>query len=214
MSTFFEEAIFDDVVLPSSIVSYDLNNNEGTLKFVYDPDHRMFQMDTGAWCSVTEVVMRVNEKKLRGEWCAKHCSELDDILLVLMHQGHVKSGTLIWDGHEHNYMTLHDFIYFHSNKYILDCGVMHAIDRVNTSKNEPGVVVYDDTIKSNKVVDMFADGTAFVEVDVGLGLAYGCMEPEVEQEFLEPNMGVELNEDEWTLAEVPEDDDDIMYQLI
>jgi len=155
-------------VLPHSIFSRDLNmveNRPHTFTMPYDKKSEMIFLNVEGWCelgvwiSIKEIFLYARHLKVNGEWCEKHCSELNDIFFYLTENIPIYGDQLIYDGKDNGFIPFTQFLYLHSNKY-----VKHGFDWVCVEREgnhvdngcacrtENGGIV---------ICDMFADGTQF-----------------------------------------------------
>ena len=159
-------------VLPHSIISNDLNiidERPDKVRLPFDDANGMIFLNVEEWCelavwvSVRELILYSRHMKINGDWCERHCSELDDIIFGLQQGLEMNGNLLIYDGQDNGFIPFTQFLWLHSNKYIRRGDEYIVVEREgNHVDNGCAIQGNDGNIV---VVDMFADGTQFYPAD-------------------------------------------------
>ena len=119
--------------------------------------------ELGVWISVKEVFLYARHLKVNGEWCQKHCSELNDVMYFLTQGLPIQGDLLIYDGQGNGFIPFTQFLWLHSNKYVKHCGDFIVVEREGNHVDNGCALMGENG--QIVVCDMFADGTQFYPAD-------------------------------------------------
>ena len=119
--------------------------------------------ELGVWISVKEVFLYARHLKVNGEWCEKHCSELNDVMYFLTQGLPIQGDLLIYDGQGNGFIPFTQFLWLHSNKYVKHCGDFIVVEREGNHVDNGCALMGENG--QIVVCDMFADGTQFYPAD-------------------------------------------------